>query len=280
MCPLHTVPDIPDGFSSEPEDTEMQTSTGFVSVPTRGSSTPLVSQHAPSSPLSILGSPLKRKCGRPAGTRKLQKQAEKSMNTEEVKEFWQSEMEQRERRQSEVWKEVLVRQQQQQQEEDKILRQVTAHASCLVKAHGSDLLHYLYQCDADGTTGSALELLTSKIKREAEVLVTMLSCQEQASLTSILESFSMDTLLNELETCAPTIMALLRKVVLTQRKKGQLEFGKSSRHNHDLDGQVLTTTCCMLAFTWNEKSSNFQPSNFQLVLGLFLLGSGGQKGSD
>ncbi|KAF8513225.1 hypothetical protein JB92DRAFT_2721832 [Gautieria morchelliformis] len=114
----------------------------------------------------------------------------------------------------------------------------------------------------------ALELLTSKIKREAELVATMLSRQELASLTSIPETFSMYILLDELETKAPMMMALFCEVVLTGRKKALQEVNCCLSH-----GQVLATICCMMAFTRNEKSSNFQ-----VVLGLFLLGSGAKKG--
>ncbi|KAF8499418.1 hypothetical protein JB92DRAFT_3146385 [Gautieria morchelliformis] len=139
--------------------------------------------------MSLLGSPLKRKRGLLAGTRKLQRQAEKNMTPAEVQLFWRTEKEQRERRNSQLWATELA-----QQEAEAFAETKRREARAAV---------------AEAERQFALQLLAQKLQGEATGLSQILSRHEFKSVTAVLESFHMDKLLQELEDNAPVLLRLL-----------------------------------------------------------------------
>ncbi|THU97465.1 hypothetical protein K435DRAFT_662703, partial [Dendrothele bispora CBS 962.96] len=99
-----------------------------------------------------------------------------------------------------------------------------------------------------------------KIQREGKAIQKLLTRPPNTRVNDLLDSFSLERLAEDLKKVAKTIWDVLTSV--SSRDGG-------SRRNKEL---VFTAICAMLSIVRSQKANNFQ-----VVMGLFLLGSGAAK---
>ncbi|KAK7462875.1 hypothetical protein VKT23_007454 [Stygiomarasmius scandens] len=99
-----------------------------------------------------------------------------------------------------------------------------------------------------------------RIRKEGEAIQKLLTRPPNTKINDLLDEFSVQKLAEDLQRVAPTMWGVLTSV---SSREGE------SRRNKEL---VFTAICAMLSVVRSQKANNFQ-----VIMGLFLLGSGAAK---
>ncbi|KAF7378269.1 hypothetical protein MSAN_00252300 [Mycena sanguinolenta] len=105
-------------------------------------------------------------------------------------------------------------------------------------------------------------------EREGRAIQALLTRDWTTSIMDLLKNFSMDQLATELEANAPYLWAALAVLADPDQATRREADGENRRNK----GLVFTTICALISVLRSQKANNFQ-----LVIGLFLLGSGASK---
>ncbi|KAJ7762285.1 hypothetical protein DFH07DRAFT_739385 [Mycena maculata] len=102
--------------------------------------------------------------------------------------------------------------------------------------------------------------LEELLHKEGKAIQELLTRGQSTSIMELLEEFSMEELGDQLECAAPTLWRILETT------------SAASTQRADFYLQVFTTACAMLSISRSQLANNYQ-----VVIGLFLLGSGASK---
>ncbi|KAJ6479781.1 hypothetical protein C8R45DRAFT_1216261 [Mycena sanguinolenta] len=105
-------------------------------------------------------------------------------------------------------------------------------------------------------------------QREGRAIQARLTRDSTTSVTDLLKNFSMEQLAEEIEAEAPHLWAALAVLAEPDQSTRRDKAGQN-RRNKSL---VFTTICALISVLRSQKANNFQ-----LVVGMFLLGSGASK---
>ncbi|KAJ7022998.1 hypothetical protein C8F04DRAFT_1213416 [Mycena alexandri] len=103
--------------------------------------------------------------------------------------------------------------------------------------------------------------------REGRAIQALLT-RDGMSITDLLKDFSMEKLAADIEASAPHLWAALAVLADPDQSTRREADGETRRNK----GLVFTTICALISVLRSQKANNFQ-----LVIGLFLLGSGASK---
>ncbi|THU99993.1 hypothetical protein K435DRAFT_818414 [Dendrothele bispora CBS 962.96] len=101
----------------------------------------------------------------------------------------------------------------------------------------------------------------NRIQKEGEAIQKLCTRKPGTKKHELLENFSLERLQAEIENCAPTLWQILTKACEAR--------DVNTRRSKEL---VFITMCAMISITRSQKANDFQ-----IVVGLFLLGSGASK---
>ncbi|KAJ7479459.1 hypothetical protein B0H11DRAFT_2423691 [Mycena galericulata] len=112
------------------------------------------------------------------------------------------------------------------------------------------------------------EKLERLLQAEGKAIQDLLTRGRFTSILELLEHFSMEELGDQLQAVAPTLWRILETTSapnMSTRRENQGEARREKR-------LVFTTACAMLSISRSQLANNYQ-----VVIGLFLLGSGASK---
>ncbi|KAJ6575846.1 hypothetical protein B0H10DRAFT_1837543 [Mycena sp. CBHHK59/15] len=137
-----------------------------------------------------------------------------------------------------------------------------------IKRHGAEHAAGMFK----RSEGAADEYISSALgdifQREGHAIQEILTRDSTTTVTELLKEFSMEQLGQEIQAVAPTLWAAL-VVLATPERTTRREADSEARRNKPL---VFTTICALISVLRSQHANNFQ-----LVIGLFLLGSGASK---
>ncbi|KAJ7708528.1 hypothetical protein B0H16DRAFT_1345026, partial [Mycena metata] len=110
--------------------------------------------------------------------------------------------------------------------------------------------------------------LAAIYQHEGRAIQDLLTRNSTTKVTDLLREFSMEQLAADLEDAAPWLWRAL--VVISEPGKSTRAETAGETRKHK--GLVFTTICALISVMRSQKANNFQ-----LVIGLFLLGSGASK---
>ncbi|KAJ7232237.1 hypothetical protein C8J57DRAFT_1029722, partial [Mycena rebaudengoi] len=110
--------------------------------------------------------------------------------------------------------------------------------------------------------------LAEIFQREGAAIQEVLTRNSTTSVLELLKSFSMDQLAGELQAVAPTLWEMLVEISVPAASTRSEHLDEPHRDK----GLVFTTICALISILRSQKANNYQ-----LVIGLFLLGSGASK---
>jgi hypothetical protein len=117
---------------------------------------------------------------------------------------------------------------------------ISSRATKLVDQHGEELMSHLHTHNPASIEQFAQNILSRKLHSEACILEDLFGCQDFTTVTTVLEDFSMNQLLDNIHIQAPTLHSLLQTIALSPAKlavlKGvdQNRVYKKSRRDHEL----------------------------------------------
>ncbi|KAJ7777513.1 hypothetical protein DFH07DRAFT_766283 [Mycena maculata] len=112
------------------------------------------------------------------------------------------------------------------------------------------------------------ERLEKVLQTEGKAIQELLTRGRSTSIMELLDDFSMEQLGDQLESVAPTLWRILEKTAAPSKSTRREEQGEARREKR----LVFTTACAMLSISRSQLANNYQ-----VVIGLFLLGSGASK---
>ncbi|KAJ7119070.1 hypothetical protein C8R44DRAFT_673385, partial [Mycena epipterygia] len=112
------------------------------------------------------------------------------------------------------------------------------------------------------------DALAGIFQREGRAIQAILTRDSTTTVTALLQDFSMDNLAEDIQAAAPHLWAALAVLADTDQSTRREAEGDNRRNK----GLVFTTICALISVVRSQKANNFQ-----LVIGLFLLGSGASK---
>ncbi|KAJ7643193.1 hypothetical protein B0H17DRAFT_1216237 [Mycena rosella] len=137
-----------------------------------------------------------------------------------------------------------------------------------INRHGADHATGMFRRSNGAKDDFISSMLAAIFQREGRAIQGILTRDSTTSVTELLKEFSMDQLALEIRAAAPTLWAALA-VLATPDASTRREADGESRRNKPL---VFTTICALISVLRSQRANNFQ-----LVIGLFLLGSGASK---
>jgi hypothetical protein len=168
--------------------------------------------------------------------------------------------------------------------------QAAANLTRFFKSNGAEIIDIII--DRVPAVGQELldkkfdEKLESLLQAEGRAIQKLLTRGSSTSIMELLDRFSMEELGDELEIVAPTLWRILETTAAPSRSTRRENQGEARREKrlvrlwvpHSKWGQwltclqVFTTACAMLSISRSQLANNYQ-----VVIGLFLLGSGASK---
>ncbi|KAJ7448400.1 hypothetical protein FB451DRAFT_1053929 [Mycena latifolia] len=139
---------------------------------------------------------------------------------------------------------------------------ISANITRYVHGHGADLVRGIFARSAPAKEEYISGELAEIYQREGRAIQDILTRSSTTTVMELLKVFSMAQLAAELEEAAPWLWKAL--VTLSEPESA----GEARRDK----GLVFTTICALISIMRSQKANNFQ-----LVIGLFLLGSGASK---
>jgi hypothetical protein len=163
---------------------------------------------------------------------------------------------------------------------------ISANITRFVHSHGANLARSMFARSAPAKDEYISGELAEIYQREGRAIQKLLTRDSTMTVMDLLKVFSMDKLAVELEAAAPYLWEALVAVSApdsstrresdgeARRDKGLVRrpVQKSCLSSLTLIGQVFTTICALISVMRSQKANNFQ-----VVIGLFLLGSGASK---
>ncbi|KAJ7851211.1 hypothetical protein B0H13DRAFT_2360239 [Mycena leptocephala] len=147
-------------------------------------------------------------------------------------------------------------------------QQASANVTRYVHRHGADLARTMFARSESAKEHYISTELAEIYQREGRAIQEILTRSCTTTVMELLKQFSMDQLAAELEEAAPWLWRALVVVSEPDKNTRAERAGESRKHK----GLVFTTICALISFMRSQKANNFQ-----LVIGLFLLGSGASK---
>ncbi|KAJ7168843.1 hypothetical protein C8R46DRAFT_897511 [Mycena filopes] len=154
--------------------------------------------------------------------------------------------------------------------------QTSANVTRFLKSHGRQIVATIF--DRVPAIGQEYlderfdEQLERVLQKEGKAIQDLLTREEGASIFQLLEEFSMEQLGNQLEEIAPTLWRILETTAIPSKATRRKEQGEARRQKRLVSLWVFTTACAMLSISRSQAANNYQ-----VVIGLFLLGSGASK---
>ncbi|KAF7321181.1 hypothetical protein HMN09_00206500 [Mycena chlorophos] len=145
---------------------------------------------------------------------------------------------------------------------------ISRKISQYVAAHGSEHAKSMFARSETARDEYFTDVLREKLKKEGRAIQKLLTRDETTTVQELLKQFSMEKLMDEIRDAAPTIWEALEIVSMPDHATRRPSAGETRRDK----GLVFTTICALVAVLRSQKANNFQ-----LVVGLFLLGSGAAK---
>ncbi|KAK6992307.1 hypothetical protein R3P38DRAFT_3435555 [Favolaschia claudopus] len=147
-------------------------------------------------------------------------------------------------------------------------RNASLNISRYVGAHGAELARTMFARSESAREDYISAELAEIYRHEGRAIQNILTRNSTTSVINLLKEFSMDQLATELEIAAPWLWRALVVIAEPDKSTRSERDGESRKHK----GLVFTTICALISVMRSQKANNFQ-----LVIGLFLLGSGASK---
>ncbi|KAK7050002.1 hypothetical protein VNI00_005433 [Paramarasmius palmivorus] len=112
------------------------------------------------------------------------------------------------------------------------------------------------------------EFMQKKLQKEGQAIQAIFSRRKGSSIHSVLDDFNMKSFEEKLKDAAPILWSMLSDVAQA-KEEPELSREESSRRSKEL---VFVCICAMISVVRSQKANTFQ-----VVIGLFLLGSGASK---
>ncbi|KAK7030657.1 hypothetical protein R3P38DRAFT_3266396 [Favolaschia claudopus] len=164
-------------------------------------------------------------------------------------------------------------------------RNASLNISRYVGAHGAELARTMFARSDSAREDYISTELAEIYRHEGRAIQNILTRNSTTSVINLLKEFSMDQLAAELEMAAPWLWRAMVVIAEPDKSTRSERDGESRKHkglvcispsNNPLRvsqaTQVFTTICALISVLRSQKANNFQ-----LVIGLFLLGSGASK---
>ncbi|KAJ7163528.1 hypothetical protein C8R43DRAFT_879780 [Mycena crocata] len=143
---------------------------------------------------------------------------------------------------------------------------ISAKITQYIQRHGTEHVEGMFKRSKDTKDEYISGVMEEIFQREGRAIQKILTRDSTTTVTELLKEFSMDKLGEEIEAAAPMLWAALAGLV-------RFSLFNSVLHRFNpLFFQVFTTICALISVMRSQKANNFQ-----LVIGLFLLGSGASK---
>ncbi|KAJ7846160.1 hypothetical protein B0H13DRAFT_1455320, partial [Mycena leptocephala] len=139
-----------------------------------------------------------------------------------------------------------------------------------INRHGSEHAKAMFRRSKEAKEECISEALEEIFQREGRAIQAILTRDSTTTVTDLLKDFSMEQLAAEIEAAAPHLWAALAVLAAPDQATRRDADGESRRHK----GLVFTTICALISISVLRSQ---KANNFQLVIGLFLLGSGASK---
>ncbi|KAJ6475102.1 hypothetical protein C8R47DRAFT_1053159 [Mycena vitilis] len=137
-----------------------------------------------------------------------------------------------------------------------------------VQRHGSEHVKAMFKRSTEAKEEYISDALAEIFQQEGRAIQAILTRDSTTTVTDLLKEFSMDQLAAEIQAKAPHLWAALAVLADPDQSTRRDADGETQRHK----GLVFTTICALISVLRSQKANNFQ-----LVIGLFLLGSGASK---
>ncbi|KAF7373720.1 hypothetical protein MSAN_00583000 [Mycena sanguinolenta] len=134
--------------------------------------------------------------------------------------------------------------------------------------HGSEHATQMFRRSAKAREEYISQEMVEIFQREGRAIQACLTRDSTTRVTDLLKDFSMEQLAAEIEAEAPFLWAALTALAEPDQSTRRERDGAARRNK----GLVFTTICALISVLRSQKANNFQ-----LVIGLFLLGSGASK---
>ncbi|KAJ6577766.1 hypothetical protein B0H19DRAFT_1337487 [Mycena capillaripes] len=134
--------------------------------------------------------------------------------------------------------------------------------------HGSEHAAHMFKRSAKAREDYISKEMVEIFQREGRAIQAILTRDSTTSVTDLLKIFSMEQLAQEIEAKAPCLWDALTVLSEPDQSTRRDDDGENRRNK----GLVFTTICALISVLRSQKANNFQ-----LVIGLFLLGSGASK---
>ncbi|KAJ6500782.1 hypothetical protein C8R45DRAFT_820620 [Mycena sanguinolenta] len=145
---------------------------------------------------------------------------------------------------------------------------VSAILTRYVQRHGAGHAAGMFQRSQMAKEEFISAELAEIFRREGRAIQALLTRDSTTTIMDLLKDFSMQQLTTEIEQSAPRLWETLRMLAEPDQSTRREADGESRRKK----GLVFTTICALISVLRSQKANNFQ-----LVIGLFLLGSGASK---
>ncbi|KAJ6456466.1 hypothetical protein C8R45DRAFT_943662 [Mycena sanguinolenta] len=145
---------------------------------------------------------------------------------------------------------------------------VSAILTRYVQRHGAGHAAGMFQRSQMAKEEFISAELAEIFRREGRAIQALLTRDSTTTIMDLLKDFSMQQLTTEIEQSAPRLWETLRMLAEPDQSTRREANGESRRKK----GLVFTTICALISVLRSQKANNFQ-----LVIGLFLLGSGASK---
>ncbi|KAJ7066253.1 hypothetical protein C8F01DRAFT_1248284 [Mycena amicta] len=142
--------------------------------------------------------------------------------------------------------------------------QITRYVSRAGEAHAAAM----FGRSSDAEDQYFDKILQDRLRKEGRAIQVILTRDSTTSVMELLKEFSMDQLMEEIKAAAPTMWKALDIIATPDQSTRRTSDGDSRRNR----GLVFTTICALVSVLRSQRANNFQ-----LVVGLFLLGSGASK---
>ncbi|KAJ7435654.1 hypothetical protein B0H11DRAFT_2256988 [Mycena galericulata] len=136
-----------------------------------------------------------------------------------------------------------------------------------VQRHGSEHVKGMFRRSKDAKEQYISAAMT-EIYHQGRAIQYILTRGSTTTITDLLKEFSMEQLAAEIQAKAPHLWAALTALADPDQSTRREGDGENRRNK----GLVFTTICALISVLRSQKANNFQ-----LVIGLFLLGSGASK---
>ncbi|KAJ7177836.1 hypothetical protein C8R46DRAFT_987802 [Mycena filopes] len=137
-----------------------------------------------------------------------------------------------------------------------------------IQRHGAEHARGMFARSEEAKEDFISAELAEIFQQEGRAIQAILTRDSTTTVMELLKDFSMDVLADEIREAAPHLWAALAVLATPDQATRRDSDGEPRRNK----GLVFTTICALISVVRSQKANNFQ-----LVIGLFLLGSGASK---